>query len=105
MQITYLRVAGAIARLDPDKSYTKSESADAAYLHVLGASQRHGQFEPFDPDAQELNAWLLSVTAGRALSRDAWDGFMAQAPKAEPLRPPTKAQLGGKAKFGRSKRR
>lgn len=105
MQITYLRVAGAIARLDPDKPYLKSASDDAVYLHVLGASQRHGQFEPFDVDAQELNAWLLSVTAGRTLCRDAWDAFMAQAPKAEPLRAPTQAQMGGKPKFGRSKRR
>lgn len=104
MQITYLRVAGAIARLDPDKSYPKSSSADAAYLHVLGASQRHGQFEPFDADAQELNAWLLSVTAGRTLCRDVWDAFMAQVPKAEPLRAPTQSQSGEKPKFGRSKR-
>lgn len=102
MQITYLRVAGAIARLNPDKPYPKSISTEAVYLHQLGASQRHGQFEPFDEDAQELNAWLLSVTAGRALCRDAWDAFMLSDPKHQahlspPPLSPLKQRSGGKA--------
>ncbi|MGB3457218.1 MAG: hypothetical protein WBG08_07950 [Litorimonas sp.] len=76
MKITYLRVAVAIARLDDTHNYRRASSPDAAYLHQLGAAQRHGVFEPFDAEARELNAWLSSVGAGRQLCRDAWDLFM-----------------------------
>jgi hypothetical protein len=76
MQITHLRVAGAIAQLDPNKAYPKASSADTVFLHQLSASQRHDQFEPFSHEACELNAWLLSVMAGRELCHDAWDAFM-----------------------------
>lgn len=93
MQITYLRVARAIARLNPDKLYPKSISTEAVYLYQLGASQRYGQYEPFDAEARELNAWLLSVTAGRALCRDAWDAFMLSDPKHQPLRAPSSQPL------------
>lgn len=98
MKITYLRVAGAIARLNPDKPYAKSISTEAVYLHQLGASQRHGKFEPFDQEAQELNAWLLSVTAGRELCRDAWDAFMVSDPKHQALRaPPSLSHMKGRS--------
>jgi hypothetical protein len=76
MQITHLRVAVAIARLDSEKSYNRATSVDGTYLYILGAAQRHGVFEPFGEEARELNAWLTSVHAGRDLCRDAWDGFM-----------------------------
>jgi hypothetical protein len=105
MQIRFLRVARAIASLDPDKNYTRASSEDGTYLHQLGAAQRHGVFEPYSDEARELNDWLMSVRAGRELCREVWDAFMAQAPKAEPLHDPTKAQFGDKIKFGRSKRR
>jgi hypothetical protein len=105
MQIRFLRVARAIASLDPDKTYPRASSEDATYLHQLGAAQQHGMFEPYCDEARELNDWLMSVRAGRALCREVWDAFMAQAPKTEPLRAPAKAQFGEKIKFGRSKRR
>ncbi|WP_298914640.1 hypothetical protein [uncultured Algimonas sp.] len=76
MRITHLRVAVAIARLEPPASYAKAQSEAAAHLYRIGAAQRHGLFEPFDPDARELNEWLASVRAGRALCREAWDMFM-----------------------------
>lgn len=76
MQITYLRVAVVIARLNPDRNYPKARSKDAVYLHQLSAAQRYGIYEPFEPDAAELNRWLTSIQAGRALCHDAWDLFM-----------------------------
>ena len=76
MQITFLRVAGAIAQLDFDRSYPKASSEDAAYIHQLRAAHRHGVFEPFSDEAQELNRWLLSVLAGPELCRKSWDAFM-----------------------------
>ena len=105
MQIRFLRVARAIASLDPDKKYTRASSEDGTYLHQLGAAQRHGVFEPYSDEARELNDWLTSVRAGRELCREVWDAFMAQAPQAEPLRSPAKPQFSDKIKFGRSKRR
>jgi len=92
MQITHLRVAGAIARLDPNKTYAKASSTDTVFLHQLSASQRHGQFEPFSDEARELNAWLLSVTAGRELCHDAWDAFMRVNPKPQSLQGRSKGQ-------------
>lgn len=76
MQITYLRVAAVIARLDPDRRYPKARSKDGVYLHLLSAAQRHNVYEPFDREAVELNDWLTSIQAGRALCHDAWDLFM-----------------------------
>ncbi|MEL6687432.1 MAG: hypothetical protein AAFP97_07405 [Pseudomonadota bacterium] len=76
MQITFLRVAVVIARLNPDQPYPKARSKDAVYLHQLSAAQRYGIYEPFEQDAAELNRWLTSVRAGRALCHDAWDLFM-----------------------------
>lgn len=76
MKIVSVRVARTIAAIDTSKRYCSASSDDAVYLHQLGAAQRHGIYEPFDADARELNAWLLSVRAGRALCRDAWDHFM-----------------------------
>ena len=76
MQITFLRVAAAIAKLDSSRSYPKASSEDAAYIHQLRAAHRHGVFEPFSAEAQELNRWLLSVRAGPELSRLSWDAFM-----------------------------
>lgn len=76
MQITFLRVAVVIARLDPGRKYPKARSKDAVYLHQLSAAQRYDVYEPFEPDAAELNAWLSSVQAGRSLCHDAWDLFM-----------------------------
>ena len=76
MQITFLRVAVVIMRLDRAHHYPKAQSKDAVYLHLLSAAQRHEVFEPFNADAAELNRWLTSIQAGRALCHDAWDIFM-----------------------------
>lgn len=84
MQIRFLRVARAIARLDPDKNYPRASSEDAAYLHRLGAAQQHGMFEPFTEEARELNDWLISVRAGRQLCREVWDVFMLSDPLSAP---------------------
>lgn len=80
MQISSLKVARALAQLDLSQRYEKASSIDAVYLHQLGAAQRHGVFQPFDADARELNDWLQSVRAGRALCRAAWDCFIAENP-------------------------
>lgn len=76
MQITSMRVAIVIARLNWDQSYPKAQSKGAVYLHQLSAAQRYGIYEPFDEDAAELNRWLSSIQAGRALCHAAWDLFM-----------------------------
>lgn len=81
MQITFLRVAVVIMRLDRAHHYPKAQSEDAVYLHLLSAAQRHNVFEPFDPEAAELNHWLTSIQAGRSLCHDAWDLFMDEGTK------------------------
>lgn len=87
MQIRFLRVARAIARLDPKKAYPRARSEDATYLYQLGAAQRHGMFEPFSEEARELNDWLTSVRAGRSLCREVWGAFMLSEPKHQALSP------------------
>lgn len=79
MKIRSPRVARAISLIDITKAYSVARDSDATYLHLLGAAQRHGIFEPFDAEARELNAWLTSVSAGKTLCRDAWDHFIAAA--------------------------
>lgn len=91
MQIKFLRVARAIARLDPDKDYPRASSEDATYLYQLGAAQQYGLFAPFSDEAQELNDWLTSVQAGRLLCREVWGAFMLSDPKHQPLSPPLKS--------------
>lgn len=92
MQIRFLRVARAIARLDPEKDYPRASSEDATYLYQLGAAQRHGMFEPYSDEARELNDWLTSVRAGRLLCCEVWGAFMLSDPKHQPLSPPLKSQ-------------
>jgi hypothetical protein len=91
MQIRFLRVARAIAQLDPDRDYPRASSEDATYLYQLGAAQRHGMFEPLSEEARELNAWLTSVRAGRLLCCEVWGAFMLCGPKPQPLSPPIKS--------------
>lgn len=78
MQITSLRVGRALARLDLTRRYDRARSEDDVYLYQLSAAHRHEVYEPFDADAVELNAWLVSVRADRALCRAAWDSFMEE---------------------------
>ena len=79
MAIVSARVRRAIGRLDRKREYAQATSPESIYLYQLSAAQRHGIFEPFDDEAEELNAWLLSMRAGRDLVNDAWDAFMAEA--------------------------
>jgi hypothetical protein len=74
------RIADIVSRLDATKPYRRASSPDATYLHILGASQRHGIYEPFEGGARALNDWLQSVQAGRDLCRDALAIFVAQRP-------------------------
>ena len=77
MSIDHPRVRDAVSRLDRTRPYERADRPESVYLYQLRAAARHGVHEPFDDDAKALNAWLLSVRAGRELVDDAWDAFMA----------------------------
>lgn len=70
------RVIRALETLNIDDNYSRAPSADAVYLYQLIAAQKHGVYEPFDEEAQALNAWLLEARAGKRLVEEAWDAFM-----------------------------
>ena len=78
MDIQSDRARRAISRIDTTRGYSRARSPEAVYLYQISAAQKHGVFEPFDDDAKALNAWLLSVRAGKDLVQAAWDAFIAE---------------------------